>query len=197
MFKLKCLQRRRHWGSPPRRVRAIGGGLEEYVQACASCHGIAGQGNGPLAEFMTVTVPDLTRISQENDGVFPMLQVIQIIDGRTGVRGHGSAMPVWGSRYQDGDLPGNGRIRCRAPGPGPHPGPRDTPGIDPGVTPRPRPVIRSGAHHDPSVGMIGRLAGGRDIGRGHVLQRHLQRLHIHRNGAVAGKDQGDPPRAVL
>jgi hypothetical protein len=29
-----------------------------------------------------------------------MLQVIQIIDGRTGVRGHGSEMPVWGSRYQ-------------------------------------------------------------------------------------------------
>jgi mono/diheme cytochrome c family protein len=84
---------------PPRRVRAIGGGLEEYVQACASCHGIAGQGNGPLAEFMTVTVPDLTRIAQANDGEFPMLQVIQIIDGRTGVRGHGSAMPVWGARY--------------------------------------------------------------------------------------------------
>ena len=74
-------------------------GLEEYVQACASCHGIAGQGNGPLAEFMTVPVPDLTRIAQANDGVFPMLQVIQIIDGRTGVRGHGSAMPVWGARY--------------------------------------------------------------------------------------------------
>jgi hypothetical protein len=75
-------------------------GLEEYVQACASCHGIAGQGNGPLAEFMTVEVPDLTRIAMENDGVFPMNQVIQIIDGRTGVRGHGSEMPVWGRRYQ-------------------------------------------------------------------------------------------------
>jgi hypothetical protein len=35
------------------RIRPIGCGLEEYVHSCASCHGIAGQGNGPLAEFMT------------------------------------------------------------------------------------------------------------------------------------------------
>jgi hypothetical protein len=83
-------------------------GLEEFVQSCASCHGIAGQGNGPLAEYMTVTVPDLTTLAMENDGVFPMLQVIQIIDGRTGVRGHGSAMPVWGSRYQAEIAPDTG-----------------------------------------------------------------------------------------
>jgi hypothetical protein len=144
-----CLQRPRDGACRHGRVRPIGGGLEEYVQACASCHGIAGQGNGPLAEFMTVTVPDLTRISQANDGVFPMLQVIQIIDGRTGVRGHGSEMPVWGAATSDGDLPANGRIRCRAPGPGPHPCPRDTPGIHPGVTPRPRPVSPVGGTSHP------------------------------------------------
>lgn len=75
-------------------------GLDEFIHSCASCHGVAAQGNGPLAEYMTVTVPDLTRIAAENDGEFPMLQVIQIIDGRTGVRAHGSQMPVWGMRYQ-------------------------------------------------------------------------------------------------
>lgn len=80
-------------------------GLEEYVQACASCHGVAGQGNGPLAEYMNVEVPDLTRIALDNDGVFPMLHVIQIIDGRTGVRGHGSEMPVWGDRYKADIVP--------------------------------------------------------------------------------------------
>ncbi|MBY6203075.1 cytochrome c [Maritalea mobilis] len=74
-------------------------GMLEYQRACASCHGIAAQGNGPLAEFMTVPVPDLTQISLNNDGEFPMLQVIQIIDGRTGVRGHGYPMPVWGDRF--------------------------------------------------------------------------------------------------
>ena len=83
-------------------------GLEEFLHSCASCHGISGQGNGPLAEYMTVTVPDLTRIALENDGEFPMLQVIQIIDGRTGVRGHGSEMPVWGRRYQTEIAPSTG-----------------------------------------------------------------------------------------
>lgn len=75
-------------------------GAQEYVQACASCHGITGHGDGPLAQFMTVEVPDLTQISLNNDGTFPMLEVIQIIDGRTGVRGHGYPMPVWGDRFE-------------------------------------------------------------------------------------------------
>jgi mono/diheme cytochrome c family protein len=126
------------------RVGPIGRGLEEYLQACASCHGIAGQGNGPLAEFMTVDRAGSDPHRSENDGVFPMLQVIQIIDGRTGVRGHGSEMPVWGSRYQVGDHPGCGRIRGRAPGPGPHPGAGDASGIDPGMTAAPLPAIGRG-----------------------------------------------------
>lgn len=75
-------------------------GANEFVQACASCHGIAAHGDGPLAEYMTVAVPDLTQIAAKNDGVFPMLDVIQIIDGRTGVRAHGSTMPVWGDRFE-------------------------------------------------------------------------------------------------
>lgn len=74
-------------------------GLQEYLQACASCHGIAGQGNGPLAEYLTVEVPDLTQIASANDGDFPMGAVLRIIDGRDDVRAHGSDMPVWGSRY--------------------------------------------------------------------------------------------------
>lgn len=75
-------------------------GQREYMNACASCHGPAGLGNGPMAEFMSVKVPDLTQLSAQNDGVFPMLDVIQIVDGRTGVRGHGSEMPVWGGQFK-------------------------------------------------------------------------------------------------
>jgi mono/diheme cytochrome c family protein len=75
-------------------------GASEYVRACASCHGLTGHGDGPLAEYMTVAVPDVTQIAANNDGVFPMLEVIQVIDGRTGVRGHGSSMPVWGDRFE-------------------------------------------------------------------------------------------------
>ncbi|WP_371037956.1 MULTISPECIES: cytochrome c [unclassified Rhodosalinus] len=75
-------------------------GEAEYVAACASCHGASGEGDGPLADLMTVEVPSLTGLSAANDGTFPMLDVIQVIDGRTGVRGHGYPMPVWGSRYK-------------------------------------------------------------------------------------------------
>lgn len=75
-------------------------GQSLYQDACASCHGAAGMGMGPMAEFMSVNVPSLRELSQNNDGGFPMLDVIQIIDGRTGVRGHGSEMPVWGRQFK-------------------------------------------------------------------------------------------------
>lgn len=52
-----------------------------------------------MADLMSVEIPDLTQLSLQNDGVFPMLKVIQVIDGRTGVRGHGSEMPVWGRQF--------------------------------------------------------------------------------------------------
>ena len=76
-------------------------GQAEFGNACASCHGESGKGNGYLAGFLSVGLPDLTTLSQRNDGKFPMLDVIHIIDGRTGVRTHGDAgMPVWGDRYK-------------------------------------------------------------------------------------------------
>lgn len=75
-------------------------GAQEYVQACASCHGIDGKGDGPVAEYMSVEVPDLTQLAARNNGEFPTLAAIQVIDGRTGVRGHGDQMmPIWGDRF--------------------------------------------------------------------------------------------------
>jgi mono/diheme cytochrome c family protein len=75
-------------------------GQSLYMDTCATCHGANAMGLGPLAEVMTATVPSLRELSANNDGVFPMLDVIQIIDGRTGVRGHGSNMPVWGRQFK-------------------------------------------------------------------------------------------------
>lgn len=83
-------------------------GEVEYMQACAACHGETGVGDGPLAELMTVPMPNLTQLSAANEGEFPMLSVIQIIDGRTGVRGHGYPMPVWGDRFKAEAAPGAG-----------------------------------------------------------------------------------------
>ncbi|MBF9031476.1 c-type cytochrome [Rhodobacterales bacterium HKCCE3408] len=75
-------------------------GEAEFMQACASCHGTDGHGNGPLAGYLSVAVPDLTTIAARNDGDFPMLDVIRMIDGRSTREGHGGPMPVWGNRFQ-------------------------------------------------------------------------------------------------
>ena len=71
-----------------------------YMNACAVCHGTTAAGDGPMAEFMNVPVPNLRQLSQRNDGIYPMLEVIQTIDGRSGIRAHGSEMPFWGTLFK-------------------------------------------------------------------------------------------------
>jgi mono/diheme cytochrome c family protein len=80
-------------------ANADSAGMEEYMNACATCHGVEADGNGPLSELMSVSVPALTGLSAANDGVFPMLDVIHSIDGRQGTRGH-YPMPVWGQAFE-------------------------------------------------------------------------------------------------
>jgi len=75
-------------------------GREEYLAACAACHGENADGNGPIAGMFKERVPDLRKISAENDGVFPTQEIFMIIDGRTGIRGHGAPMPLFGKRYK-------------------------------------------------------------------------------------------------
>ena len=49
---------------------------------------------------MTTKPTDLTLLAKKNDGQFPFLRVMQMIDGRTLVDAHGGReMPVWGQRY--------------------------------------------------------------------------------------------------
>ncbi len=72
-----------------------------YGDYCSACHGMEGKGDGEMAMVLTVKPPNLTLLSQRNNGAFPMLKVIHIIDGRTGVRAHGGQMPVWGQTFSD------------------------------------------------------------------------------------------------
>lgn len=74
-------------------------GAATFGQYCATCHGMDATGGGPLTEIMTSSVPDLTGLAAANDGVFPMLEVIHVIDGRTGLRSHGGPMPVYGALF--------------------------------------------------------------------------------------------------
>lgn len=77
-------------------------GEEQFGNYCASCHGAQADGNGPLGDVLNMSVPDLTTIAQRNDGKFPFLEVVHMVDGRTGVMAHGSDMPVWGDQFSVG-----------------------------------------------------------------------------------------------
>lgn len=70
-----------------------------YNEFCVACHGDTGKGGGELAGLLTIEIPDLTGLSARNNGEFPMLKVIHIIDGRTGMRAHGGPMPVFGKIF--------------------------------------------------------------------------------------------------
>jgi mono/diheme cytochrome c family protein len=64
---------------------------------CASCHGPAALGDGPLARSLGMAPPDLTRLAGHNRGKFDKDAVARTIDGRDPVKGHGGPeMPVWG-----------------------------------------------------------------------------------------------------
>ena len=79
---------------------SAGQGKEMYLQYCSSCHGQDGRGSGSVSAFLKVKVPDLTLLKKNNNGVYPMDQVISAIDGRRKLRSHGDPkMPVWGESF--------------------------------------------------------------------------------------------------
>lgn len=76
------------------------GAKHEYETHCAVCHGLGGKGDGIFAaQLKSGTVPDLTELSRQNNGVFPFKRVYDAIDSGK-LSGHGArAMPIWGARY--------------------------------------------------------------------------------------------------
>ena len=81
---------------PDRLIHSLKGD-DIYRAYCATCHGVAGKGDGPVAPALANQLPDLTTIAQRNGGVFPADRVRKIIAGDEIVRGHGSReMPIWG-----------------------------------------------------------------------------------------------------
>ncbi len=77
-------------------------GAALFNQYCSTCHGADARGEGPLTEIMLEKPSDLRKLAAENPaepGVFPMLRVIHVIDGRTGLRAHGGSMPTYGQLF--------------------------------------------------------------------------------------------------
>lgn len=85
--------------TPPQAV-----GRRIFNNNCTACHGQSGRGDGPLAGQLDNTVPDLTLISQKNDGTFPMAEVLSTIDGYTRAREGNTVMPEFGIDLQAGPL---------------------------------------------------------------------------------------------
>ena len=89
--------------TPPEPV--VGGislelGKADFRTYCAACHGVSGNGDGTVAEFLTITAPDLTTLTKRNAGTFPRQRLSEVIDGRAEVKVHGPRdMPVWGEWF--------------------------------------------------------------------------------------------------
>ena len=71
---------------------------------CAACHGLDGRGDGPVAKALKSAVPDLTTLSQRNNGAFPGVHVRNTISFGADnlLPAHGSkAMPIWGPIFHE------------------------------------------------------------------------------------------------
>jgi len=68
-----------------------------YKDHCAACHGMSGKGNGPAAAALKTLPADLTVLAKNNNGKFPDLKIIHILESGSDLKAHGSKdMPIWG-----------------------------------------------------------------------------------------------------
>lgn len=90
-------------------------GADLFHAYCATCHGVTGKGDGPIASVLDTPVKDLTTIAKRNGGLFPTTRVGSIIAGDKLIKAHGTReMPIWGPIFhqieRDRDL-GNIRLQ--------------------------------------------------------------------------------------
>jgi len=89
-------------------------GVEMYETFCASCHGVSGKGDGPVAPLVKIGVPDLTLIAHRDGGEFPTEDVKRTIDGRFDRPAHGARdMPVWGWQFYNSTTMNDENERAR------------------------------------------------------------------------------------
>ena len=87
----------------PAAAQDAAAGAALYLQHCATCHGAAATGGGPMAPVLLVQPKDLTRLAAENVGIFPLERVVARIDGSDPLVSHGSAMPIYGEAFAGDD----------------------------------------------------------------------------------------------
>ncbi|MGH1418020.1 MAG: c-type cytochrome [Hyphomicrobiaceae bacterium] len=92
-------------------------GASDYFSYCAVCHGLKGEGDGPMYDILKVPPADLSRIAKRNNGEFPTQRIEQVIERGGNLRGHGiSSMLAWGKVFEeyDEDIAPEKRIRALA-----------------------------------------------------------------------------------
>lgn len=72
-----------------------------YMSSCSPCHGVSGDGRGPLAASMKSKVPSLNNLADRYSGIyFPERFLIEVIDGRKNMPSHKNReMPIWGKKF--------------------------------------------------------------------------------------------------
>jgi mono/diheme cytochrome c family protein len=89
-------------------------GKGQFRTHCASCHGMDGKGDGPIAPALKVKPANLTTLAKDNGGVFPEEKVTKAINGTAEVGAHGTGgagttpMPVWGLAFRASSESGSG-----------------------------------------------------------------------------------------
>ena len=79
-------------------------GEQMYKDYCAACHGPAGKGDGPVAAFLKTWPPDLSTLTQRNNGKYPELKVREMLLFGSVNHAHGTSdMPVWGPLFRAED----------------------------------------------------------------------------------------------
>jgi mono/diheme cytochrome c family protein len=77
-------------------------GREMFQIYCAVCHGTDAKGKGPAAPALKDALPDLTLLTRNSGGKFPLMKVSQVIQGDVVVISHGTReMPIYGDMFRD------------------------------------------------------------------------------------------------
>ena len=96
------------------RQAALTDGEDLYVELCAVCHGVSGEGDGPAVPALRQPMPNLATLAAHNDGVFPRELIERYINGKARVDAHGTVdMPIWGRAFEY-TKPDWGRVRRMA-----------------------------------------------------------------------------------
>ena len=74
--------------------RTLAEGKALFEQHCAICHGNDARGRGTAAHSLDTKPADLTKIAARREGVWPMLEIMSIIDGYTKQFNPREQMPI-------------------------------------------------------------------------------------------------------